>query len=131
GGVGLEVFDGGDGGADAVVVGDGAVRIEGDVEIDAHEDALVVDIDIAHGLFPEEPSSRTARAKRSSASLLWGGKAAAPIPSIASRMDGGRMSEAVVAIGAAIASARAQDASAARGVSPARPAAAPATRAAA
>ena len=56
GAVGLEVFDGGYSGADAVVVGDRAVRVEGDIEVDAHENTFVVDIDVAHGLFHERPS---------------------------------------------------------------------------
>ena len=48
----LEVLDGGDGGADAGVVGDDAV-LQGDVEVDAHEDALARDVGVADGLLGE------------------------------------------------------------------------------
>ena len=46
-----EVGDGGEGGADAGVVED-LLRflVDGDVEVDAHEDALAGDIDVADGL---------------------------------------------------------------------------------
>src|SRR5437763_546560 len=107
--MGLEVFDGGYRGTDTVVVGDRSVRVKGDVKVDAHEDALVVHINVPHGLFHERPSSRTDRAKRSSASVLWRGKPAALIPSIASRIDGGGVSVVVVAVGALVDRPRAQE----------------------
>ena len=45
--VAQRVFDGGKGFADAVVVGDfSAVVAEGHVEVDAHEDVLVLEIEI-------------------------------------------------------------------------------------
>ena len=48
----LEVLDGGDGGLDARVVGDDTV-LQGHVEVNAHDDALALDVDVANGLLGE------------------------------------------------------------------------------
>ena len=53
------VLDGGDGFADAGVVGDGAVLGEGDVEVDADEDALVGEVEVADGELGHSISSRS------------------------------------------------------------------------
>ena len=45
----LEVRDGGDGRTNTRVVGDDAI-LQGHVEVDSHEDALAVDVDVTNGL---------------------------------------------------------------------------------
>ena len=58
------VLDGGDGLADAGVVGDGAV-FEGDVEVDADEDALVGEVEVANGEFGHVTYEDTVRSGNS------------------------------------------------------------------
>ena len=58
--VGEQVVDGRDGGADARVVGDLAV-LERDVEVDADEDALAGDVDVADGQLVHGRSLRCRR----------------------------------------------------------------------
>src|SRR3712207_4865429 len=46
----LQILDGRKGGTDSRIISYAAARVEGDVEVDAHQDALAPGVDVAHRL---------------------------------------------------------------------------------